>query len=96
MLLLRIARRSGNQQLQPAARGHELVFYDQPYQNVFSDNAWYPTYDVIPGPAAAANGYAVPYVATLLLNYKHHRFTTTNSWNFVSGAEYGAPTAWPG
>lgn len=71
-------------------------YYDQPYQNVFSDNAWYPTYDVIPGPAAAANGYAVPYVATLLLNYKHHRFTTTNSWNFVSGAEYGAPTAWPG
>ncbi|MGA8575615.1 MAG: TonB-dependent receptor [Candidatus Cybelea sp.] len=71
-------------------------YYNAPYQNVFSDTAWYPTYDVIPGPVAAANGYAVPYVAGLLLNYRHQRFTVTNSWNFVSGAEYGAPTAWPG
>ncbi len=53
-------------------------YYNQPYQNPFSPTAWYPTYDVIPGPAAAANGYAVPYVATLLVNYKHQRFTVTN------------------
>ena len=71
-------------------------YYNQPYQNPFSDTAWYPTYDVIPGPAAAANGYAVPYVVGLLLNYRHQRLTVTNSWNFISGAEYGAPTAWPG
>ncbi len=71
-------------------------YYNQPYQNPFSPTAWYPTYDVIPGPAAAANGYAVPYVTTLLLSYKHQRFTVTNYWNFNSGAEYGAPTAWPG
>ena len=71
-------------------------YYNQPYQNIFSDTAWYPTYDVIPGPAAAANGYAVPYVVTLLLNYRHQRFAVTNYWNFNSGAEYGAPTAWPG
>jgi hypothetical protein len=71
-------------------------YYNQPYQNVFSDNAWYPTYDVIPGPVAAANGYAVPYVVALIVNYKHQRFNVTNSWNFTSGAEYGAPTAWPG
>ena len=71
-------------------------YYNQPYQNPFSDTAWYPTYDVIPGPAAAANGYAVPYVVGLLLNYRHQRLNVTNSWNFISGAEYGAPTAWPG
>ncbi len=71
-------------------------YYNQPYQNPFSDSAWYPTYDVIPGPAAAANGYAVPYVVGLLLNYRHQRLTVTNSWNFISGAQYGAPTAWPG
>lgn len=74
----------------------ENPYYDQPYQNIFSDSAWYPTYDVIPGPAAAANGYAVPYVVALILNYKHQRFTVTNSWNFGSGAEYGSPTQWPG
>jgi hypothetical protein len=71
-------------------------YYNQPYQNPFSDSAWYPTYDVIPGPAAAANGYAVPYVVALILNYKHQRFTVTNSWNFTSGAQYGSPTQWPG
>jgi hypothetical protein len=71
-------------------------YYNQPYQNLFSPNAYYTTYDVIPGPAAAANGYAVPYVAALILNYKHQKFTVTNSWNFQSGASYGSPTQWPG
>jgi hypothetical protein len=71
-------------------------YYTQPYQNPFSPNAWYPTYDVIPGPAAAANGYGVPYVAALIVNYRHRRLAVTNSWNFNSGAEYGAPTSWPG
>jgi hypothetical protein len=71
-------------------------YYGQPYQNIMPDNAWYTTYDVIPGPAAAANGYAVPFVTTLILNYKHKRFSVTNSWNFQSGASYGAPTQWPG
>jgi len=71
-------------------------YYNQPYQNIFSDNAWYTTYDVIPGPAAAANGYAVPYVVAMILNYRHKKFAVTNSWNFTSGASYGAPTQWPG
>lgn len=71
-------------------------YYNQPYQNIFSDTAWYPTYDVIPGPAAAANGYGVPYVIAMILNYRHQRFAVTNSWNFSSGAEYGSPTQWPG
>ena len=71
-------------------------YYNQPYQNIFDDKAWYPTYDVIPGPAAAANGYATPYVIAMILNYKHQRFTVTNSWNWTNGAEYGAPTQWPG
>ena len=71
-------------------------YYNQPYQNIFSDSAWYPTYDVIPGPSAAANGYAVPYVVALILNYRHQRFAVTNSWSFGSGAEYGSPTQWPG
>ncbi|HZV76500.1 MAG TPA: TonB-dependent receptor [Candidatus Babeliales bacterium] len=74
----------------------ENPYYNQPYQNLFSPTAWYPTYDVIPGPAAAANGYAVPYVTSLILNYRHNRLAVTNSWYFSSGAEYGSPTQWPG
>ncbi len=54
-------------------------YYNQPYQNIFADRAWYTTYDVIPGPVSAENGYAVPYVTTLILNYKHQKFSITNS-----------------
>jgi hypothetical protein len=71
-------------------------YYNQAPQPLFDRNAWYPTYDVIPGPFAASNGYAVPHIATLLLNYKHDRFAVTESTSFTSGAEYGAPTQWPG
>ena len=71
-------------------------YYGQPYQNIMPDTAWYTTYDVIPGPAAAANGYAVPFVTTMILNYKHKRFSVTNSWDFSSGASYGSPTQTPG
>jgi Carboxypeptidase regulatory-like domain/TonB dependent receptor/TonB-dependent Receptor Plug Domain len=71
-------------------------YYNQPYQNTMPDQAWYTTYDVIPGPAAGANGYATPYVTTMILNYKHKRFAVTNSWNFSSGASYGSPTQTPG
>ena len=39
---------------------------------------------------------AVPYVATMILNYKHKKFAVTNSWSFNSGASYGSPTQWPG
>lgn len=71
-------------------------YYGNPAQPLFDPGAWYTTYDVIPGPVSGENGYAVPYVTTLLLNYKRDKFTVTNTWNFNSGASYGAPTAWPG
>jgi hypothetical protein len=71
-------------------------YYDMPAQALLDPNAWYTTYDVIPGPVSGENGYAVPYVTSLILNYRRDKFTVTNSWSFNSGAEYGAPTAWPG
>ena len=40
--------------------------------------------DVFPGPVGSGvNAYNFPYVATLLLNYKHDRFTVTPSFQFV-------------
>ncbi|HKE37941.1 MAG TPA: hypothetical protein VKB39_10930, partial [Candidatus Baltobacteraceae bacterium] len=71
-------------------------YYSAAGQNLLDPKAWYTTYDIIPGPVSAENGYAVPYVTALLLNYKHQRFTVTNSWSFSSGASYGGPAAWPG
>lgn len=71
-------------------------YYNQPYQNLLDRNAWYTTYDVIPGPVSGENGYATPWTGALILNYKHQRFSITNSWSFASGASYGAPASWPG
>jgi hypothetical protein len=71
-------------------------YYNAAPQGLFNPTAWYTTYDIIPGPVSAENGYAVPYITTLILNYKHQKFNVTNSWNFTSGASYGGPAAWPG
>ena len=71
-------------------------YYSNAPQPLLDRNASYPTYDVIPGPFAGLNGYAVPSVLSLLVNYKHDRFTITPTAQYNSGAEYGAPTVWPG
>jgi hypothetical protein len=71
-------------------------YYNAGGRGLLNPTAYYTTYDIIPGPVSAGNGYAVPYVTSLLLNYKHQKFAITNSWSFSSGASYGAPPAWPG
>jgi hypothetical protein len=71
-------------------------YYNSNPQSLLDRNAWYPTYDVIPGPLAGSNGYAVPDVVALLVNYKHARWTVTPTLSFSTGAEYGSPTVWPG
>jgi hypothetical protein len=42
------------------------------------------------------NAYNFPYVATLILNYRHNRFAITPSFQFVAGNRYGAPLTTPG
>lgn len=71
-------------------------YYNSAPQPLMDRNGWYPTYDVIPGPLAGTNGYATPNVVSLLLNYKHDKYSITPTLAFSSGAEYGAPTVWPG
>lgn len=71
-------------------------YYNQSAQPLLADNGWYSTYDVIPGPYSAENGYETPDVLALILNYKHDRFSITPSFLLSSGAKYGAPLAWPG
>jgi hypothetical protein len=80
----------------PTYNGITNPYYNNTPQPLMDRNGWYPTYDIIPGPFAAANGYAVPHVATLLVNYKHDRFAITPSITFNSGAEYGSPLQWGG
>ena len=59
-------------------------------------NAYYSTYDLIPVPFAAANGFETPDVASLILNYKRDKWNFTPSVVYSSGAKYGSPLVWPG
>ncbi|MBC5823709.1 MAG: TonB-dependent receptor [Candidatus Eremiobacteraeota bacterium] len=65
-------------------------------QPLFDRNAEYTTYDLIPQPFAAANGYEVPNVASLVVNFKHRNLAVTPSFTYSSGASYGSPLSWPG
>jgi hypothetical protein len=71
-------------------------YYSLATQPLLDRNGSYTTYDLIPAPFAAANGYAVPNVASLLVNYKHGPLTLTPSVTYSSGSFYGSPLSWPG
>ena len=66
-------------------------------QALLSSNANYVPYDIFPGGiGSTADSYNVPYVATLILNYKHDKLNITPSFQFQGGNRYGAPETWPG
>ncbi|HEV3153375.1 MAG TPA: TonB-dependent receptor [Candidatus Baltobacteraceae bacterium] len=71
-------------------------YWNSPVQPLLDRNGDYTTYDVIPGPWSAENGFETPNVFTMLINYKHDRFSVTPTLNYTSGASYGAPLSWPG
>jgi hypothetical protein len=71
-------------------------YYDQSLQPLFDTGAWYTPYDVIPSPFNAANGYEVPDVASLIVNYRHGKFAVTPSLHYIDGSNYGSPLVWPG
>jgi hypothetical protein len=57
----------------------------------------FPTFDIFPGGiGSGAAAYGVPYFASLILNYKHDRFTFTPSFQFEGGGKYGVPQTNPG
>ncbi|HEY1975070.1 MAG TPA: TonB-dependent receptor [Candidatus Baltobacteraceae bacterium] len=66
------------------------------FQPILDVNASYPPYDVIPSPFNAANGFDVPDVATLVVNYRHGKYDFTPSLHYLSGSQYGSPLVWPG
>ena len=71
-------------------------YYDGTLQPLFDTGGWYTPYDVIPSPFNAANGYEVPDVASLILNYRHRKLAVTPSLHYVDGSNYGSPLVWPG
>lgn len=65
-------------------------------QPLLDRNAWYAPYDVTPAPFTAANGFEVPDVASLILNYRRGRLSVTPTFSYSSGSVYGSPLVYPG
>ncbi len=72
-------------------------YWNAPIAGDLNPNASYPTYDLFPGPiGSSAQSFSAPYVAALILNYKHDRLALTPTFQFVAGGRYGAPETTPG
>ncbi len=74
-------------------------YWNAPVQGLFDPGASYIAYNQLPGAgpgpgfASVGSSYIVPHIATLLLNYKHARFTVTPSLQFSAGGHYGLPNS---
>jgi hypothetical protein len=72
-------------------------YWNAPPQPLLDPNGNYVPYSIFPaGIGTGANSFEYPYVATLLLNFKHDRFSMTPSLQFEAGNRYGAPETTPG
>lgn len=88
---------NGNPSSCSAAGAIANPYYNAPIQALVDAGSDFATYTFFPGPMeSSAAAYGAPYVATLLLNYKHDRFAITPSLQFQGGARYGAPETTPG
>jgi hypothetical protein len=68
-------------------------YYKQPQQGLLDPNGWYNPYStaVAPNLNGAVISYISPEVASVLLNYRKHKFAVTPSLSFQSGGYYGSP-----
>ncbi|MBV8285179.1 MAG: TonB-dependent receptor [Candidatus Eremiobacteraeota bacterium] len=69
-------------------------YWFAPVQSLLSANQNYWPYDIFPGSTSfpgAYGSYNAPYVASLVLNYKHDKFAITPSFQFEGGEKYGYP-----
>jgi hypothetical protein len=81
------------------SRPHDVAnpYWLSPAFTLYDPSASYLPYSTFPGPiGSGVNAYNYPYVATLVLNYKHDRFSITPSFQFQAGNRYGAPLTTPG
>jgi hypothetical protein len=71
-------------------------YWNNPQQLIDPTTA-FPTYSTFPGGiGSSAFAFGAPYVATLLLNYKHDKYSITPVFQFEGGAKYGYPQSTPG
>lgn len=69
-------------------------YYGKPMQALLSPTAWYPQGELAMGVGGVNNNpsfYNSPYVASLILNWRHDKLAITPSLQFESGTPYGGP-----
>ncbi|MBV8154326.1 MAG: TonB-dependent receptor, partial [Candidatus Eremiobacteraeota bacterium] len=72
-------------------------YWNMPGQSLINPAENFPTYSIFPGGyGSSAAAFGAPYVATMLLNYKHDKFAITPSFQFQGGGRYGYPISTPG
>jgi len=72
-------------------------YWNAPVQSLIDPNASFWPYSTFPSTiGSGANTYIMPYVATLILNYKRNKLSVTPSFQFAAGNRYGAPETTPG
>ena len=86
----------GSSNAQPTFGANTNPYYNLRAQPLFDRGGWYTPYDLIPQPFAAGNGYEVPDVANLILNYKRGKWAVSPSFIYSSGSTYGSPLVWEG
>jgi Carboxypeptidase regulatory-like domain/TonB dependent receptor len=71
-------------------------YWDNPQQQIDPDTE-FPTFSLFPGAVGSQGAaFGVPYAASLLVNYKHDKFSATPSLQFEGGGKYGYPQTMPG
>ncbi|MGC1380989.1 MAG: hypothetical protein WA814_08200, partial [Candidatus Baltobacteraceae bacterium] len=68
-------------------------YYNRAAQGLLDPGGWYNPYTtaIAPNLNGAVTSYISPYVASLILNYRHDRLAITPSFVFQSGSFYGSP-----
>jgi hypothetical protein len=74
-------------------------YWNAPVQPLLDPNANYPTFNTFPGGLPGGGGYTTfgaPYVASVIVQYKHGPLAVTPALQFAGGTRYGAPLTTPG
>ncbi|MDQ2865030.1 MAG: TonB-dependent receptor [Candidatus Eremiobacteraeota bacterium] len=72
-------------------------YWNDNAHNLIDPNQQFPTYDIFPaGIGSSASSFGAPYVGTIVVNYKHDKFSLTPSLQLQGGQRYGAPETEPG
>jgi hypothetical protein len=68
-------------------------YFSAPKQGLLDPNGWYaPPSDVaLPGVNTGLGLYDIPWVTTLILNYRHDKWAVTPSLQLSTGSSYGSP-----